>query len=195
MRAWIRSAPGTYAWLAAVGATTLVLRQLPAAHRDDVLASASTNLANLSTVPVRTMAASAVFTDSVCWTQCALLFTGIHAPVERWLGTRRWSAVALVGHIGGTLLSQAMVWHAIRRRQASPSMADAVDVGVSYGVAAAAGVLAHRIPEPWRLPYLAAMLAGTGVPLVAKRTFTDLGHFSALSLGIGCGYLMPGQAH
>jgi hypothetical protein len=47
-------------------------------------------------------------------------------------------------------------------------------------------VLTYHIPRRWRWLYLAAALVVFGVSLAVKRDFTQLGHLSALLIGLGC---------
>ena len=182
---WIRSAPGAYSWLALVGVTTSRISRMPDEARAAFLAERSTNLGNLAVRPVRVLVASVFYAESSPWFNAAA-FTAVHAPAERWLGTRRWLAVVAIGHVGATLLSQAEVARGVRRGAHDASVRDVVDVGVSYGTAAVAGVLTYRIPSPWRWGYLAGATALYGVPAVRKRTFTDYGHLAAYALGLAC---------
>jgi len=72
-------------------------------------------------------------------------------------------------------------------------LARAQDVGVSYALAGVVGVLTYRIAAPWRYLYLAAVLAVYGIPFVTGRTFTDLGHFTSVLLGLACYPLTRGR--
>jgi hypothetical protein len=182
---WIRSAPGTYTWLALVGVTKSRVSRMSDEARAAFLAERSTNLGNLADRPARVLAASAVCTESSAWFTAAA-FTAVHAPAERWLGTRRWLSVIAIGHVGATLLSQAEVARGIRRGVHDVSVRDVVDVGVSYGTATAIGVLTYRIPPRWRWGYLVGTIALYGVPAARKRTFTDYGHMAAYALGLAC---------
>jgi len=48
-------------------------------------------------------------------------------------------------------------------------LARTIDVGVSYGAFCIAGVLAYRLPMPWRVLYAAALLA-----IFASRTTLNM---------------------
>lgn len=63
-------------------------------------------------------------------------------------------------------------------------MAHVVDIGVSYGLAAAVGVLTYRLPGPWRWLYLGGAVAFFALPLLTGGTFTDLGHAISLAIGL-----------
>jgi hypothetical protein len=66
-----------------------------------------------------------------------------------------------------------------------------VDIGVSYGLAGVAGVLTYRLPRRLRWPYAVALVGLFGYLLVDNDTFTDLGHFTAVLIGLCCYALTP----
>jgi len=108
------------------------------------------------------------------------------APAERWLGHLRWLLVGLVCHVGATYLSEGYLYSRIQEAVSSPRLIDARDIGVSYFVVGIVGVLTYHIPRRWRWFYLVGALVVFGVSLAVKRDFTQLGHFSALLIGLGC---------
>lgn len=183
---WIRSAPGTYLWLAALFVTTVIVHQMSPAFEDDFLRQRSTNIHELSRNPVRVLISSAFWIDSGRWLPYAVLFTVFHAPAERWLGTLRWFAVAATAHVLATLVSEGVLAWAISHGHAPESAANTLDVGVSYALAGIVAVLTYRIPRPWRYVYLFAVLVVYGIPLATGRTFTDLGHATAVLIGLAC---------
>ncbi|MFF2011877.1 rhomboid-like protein [Streptomyces sp. NPDC058195] len=183
---WIRSAPGTYVWLAALFVTTVVARFMPPDFEEDFLRQRSTNIHELSHDPVRVLISSAFWTGGGHWLPWAFLYTVFHATAERWLGTLRWLAVAALAHVLATLASESVLAWAIRHGEAAPSAADTLDVGVSYALAGVVAVLTYRVPAPWRKAYAFAVLVFYGVPLITGRTFTDLGHLSAVLIGLAC---------
>jgi hypothetical protein len=71
-------------------------------------------------------------------------------------------------------------------------VAHASDVGVSYALLAALGMLVHRLP---RLRYRlgVALLAGVGlgVVLVLDQEIADLGHLLSFLIGVGLFPLVP----
>ncbi|MEU5974892.1 rhomboid-like protein [Streptomyces sp. NPDC047315] len=85
-----------------------------------------------------------------------------------------------------TLISEGALLWAIRHGLAPHSAVNTLDVGVSYALAGVVGVLTYRIVAPWRYAYLAVVLAVYGIPLVVGRTFTDLGHFTSVLIGLAC---------
>ncbi|WP_336083394.1 rhomboid-like protein [Nocardia sp. SSK8] len=190
---WVRSAPGTYLWLAALAVTTLIIARLPPEEARAWLGHRSTNLHHLGEDPVRVLIGSAFWTDGGGWFGYAVLFTLFHANAERWLGTVRWLVVAAVAHVGATYLSQGVLLWAIRRGHAPEQAMFTLDVGVSYALAGVAAVLAYRLVWPWRLLYLVGLAAVVLPPIFLHRTFTDIGHASAAALGLACYPLTRGR--
>ncbi|MEV6973626.1 rhomboid-like protein [Kitasatospora sp. NPDC093806] len=180
---WVRSAPGTYLWLLVLAATSFVVARMDQRTLDWFLAARSTNLDQLRSRPVHALMASALWTEQSSWPLYLVLFTLFHANAERWLGTARWFTVAATAHVLATLVSEGVVAWGIVRGSLQRSMADTVDVGVSYALAGVVAVLAHRFAGRWRWLYGGGVLVVYLVPLVASHTFTDLGHFTAMLIG------------
>ncbi|MFC6595919.1 rhomboid-like protein [Kitasatospora paranensis] len=181
---WIRSAPGTYAWLLILAATSFVVARMSPERLEWFLAKRSTNLDQLRDRPVHALVASAIWTEQAAFPFYFVMFTLFQAPVERWLGTRRWLTVALTAHILATLISQSVVAWGVDSGRLPANMADTIDVGVSYALAGVQGVLTYRFAPPWRLLYGGGLLVFYLVPLLVSHTFTDLGHFSAVLIGL-----------
>jgi hypothetical protein len=190
--AWVRSTPGTHIWLLILAVTSVIAAGMSPHLRSYLLHHVSTNLVELRHHPIRVLIASALWIQGpsglVLYT---VLFEVVHATAERWLGTFRWLTVAAFAHIGATLVSQKAVFFGIRDDRLPHSLAHTVDIGVSYGLAGVAGVLAYRLPRRWRWPYLAALLGYFGYRLVHNDTFTDLGHLTAVLIGLCCYALTP----
>lgn len=193
MGAWIRSAPGTYVWLVVLFITTVALHRMSPQFEQHFLRQRSTNIHELSHNPVRVLVASAFWIDSGHWIPYAFLYTVFHAPVERWLGTARWLAVWALAHVLATLISEGALLKAIRDGIAPHSAVNTLDIGVSYALAGVIAVLTYRIPAPWRYGYLPAVLIIFSLPLIEGRTFTDLGHFVSMLIGLACYPLVPGR--
>ncbi|MFD2007799.1 rhomboid-like protein [Streptomyces narbonensis] len=194
IRSWVRSSPGTHVWLAVIAITSLVIALSPAGLEAYLLHRNSSNLHQLSHHPVRALLGSAFWIeDPADLLLYAVLFEVLHAPVERWLGTAKWLFTVATAHIAATLISQQVVLAAIQLHDVPRSMAHVVDIGVSYGLAASAGILTYRLARPWRWLYLAGVLAFFLVPLVTARTYTDLGHAISLAIGLACYPLTRGK--
>ncbi|WBO65491.1 rhomboid-like protein [Streptomyces camelliae] len=193
VRAWIRSAPGTYVWLVVLFVTTVALHHMSPDFEQHFLRQRSTNIHELSRNPVRVLVASAMWIDSGKWIPYAFLYTVFHAPAERWLGTARWLAVCALAHVLATLISEGALLKAIRDGIAPHSAVNTLDIGVSYALAGVIAVLTYRIAPPWRYAYLLAVLIIFSLPLTAGRTFTDLGHFVSVLIGLACYPLVRGR--
>lgn len=185
---WVRSSPGTHIWLGILAVTSIVTALAPHDARSYLLHHFSTNLDELHRHPIRVLIGSAFWIETPSgFVFYAALFELVHAPAERWLGSRRWLFTAATAHVGATLVSQKAVFFGIREDLLPHSLAHAVDIGVSYGLAGVVGVLAYRVPRPWRWAYLAAVLTFFARPvLAAGSTYTDLGHLTAALIGLCC---------
>ncbi|MEU2734988.1 rhomboid-like protein [Streptomyces sp. NPDC007095] len=190
---YMRSAPGTYVWLAILFVTTVALHHMSPDFEADFLRQRSTNIHELSNDPVRVLFTSAMWIDGGLWLPYAVLFTVFHAQAERWLGTLRWLAVAGAAHILATLISEGALLGAIKRGAAPHSAVETLDIGVSYALAGVIGVLTYRVASPWRYLYLAVILVVYGLPLLTGRTFTDFGHFISILIGLLCFPLVRGR--
>ena len=193
---WVRSTPGTHIWLLILAVNSGILAVVSPMARSLLLHHNSTNLIELSAHPVRVLVLSALWIESPSGFAIYFAFYElVHAPAERWLGTARWLVVVAVAHIGATLISQQAVLMGIRDNRLPRSLAHTVDIGVSYGLAGVIGVLTYFLPRrPWPLRWLyaAAALGFFGYPLLSgDRTFTDLGHLSAVLIGFACYALTP----
>ncbi|MFF9770548.1 rhomboid-like protein [Streptomyces sp. NPDC014636] len=191
--AYVRSAPGTYVWLGILFVTTVALHHMPPEFEEHFLRHRSTNIHELSRSPVRVLVTSAMWIESGHWVPYAFLYTVFHAPAERWLGTARWLAVCALAHVLASLISEAMLLAAIRQGMAPPAAVYTLDIGVSYALAGVSAVLVYRIAAPWRYAYLLAVLAVCVLPLAAGPSFTDVGHFLAVLLGLACCPLVRGR--
>jgi hypothetical protein len=194
-RVWtyVRGAPGTYVWLVILFVTTVALHHMSPDFEEDFLRQRSTNIHELSSNPVRVLFASAMWIDGGHWLPYAVLYSVFHAPAERWMGTARWLAVCAAAHVLATLISEGALLWAIRHEMAPEPAVNTLDIGVSYALAGVIAVLTYRIAAPWRYPYLVVVLAVYGVPLATGRTFTDLGHFTSVLIGLACYPLVRGR--
>lgn len=190
--AWIRSSPGTHTWLLILTVTTAIVAGLSPDTRSYLLHHVSTNLDQLQHHPIRVLVGSAL------WIQrpsalllYAALFEVVHATAERWLGTVRWLLVVAAAHVGATLVSEQEVLTAISDDRLPRSVAHTIDVGVSYGLAGVVGMLTYRVPRPWRWGYMCVVLAFFTYRVADHGTFTDLGHLSAVLIGLCCYSLAP----
>ncbi|MFJ2832826.1 rhomboid-like protein [Streptomyces sp. NPDC087263] len=190
---YISRAPGTYIWLLVLFVTTVAVHQMSPEFEQEFLRQRSTNIHELSSNPIRVLFSSAMWIDGGYWLPYAFLYTVFHAQAEHWLGTARWLAVCVAAHVLATLISEGALLLAIRHGVAPQSAVNTLDIGVSYALAGVIAVLTYRIAAPWRYPYVAIVLLVYGVPLAAGRTFTDLGHFTSVLIGLACYPLVRGR--
>ncbi|MFD7885565.1 rhomboid-like protein [Streptomyces bauhiniae] len=183
---YVRSAPGTYVWLAILFVTTVAMHHMSPEFEKEFLRQRSTNIHELSQNPVRVLITSGMWIDGGHWLPYVVAYSVFHAQVERWVGTARWVVVCVAAHVLATLISELALLRAINDGHAPASAVNTLDIGVSYALAGVMGVLAYRIAAPWRYPYLAVLLAVYTVPLVDGRTFTDVGHALAALIGLAC---------
>jgi hypothetical protein len=182
--AYVRSSPGTYAYLAILFATSWMLAGLGDRLGDRLLLEQSTNLDNLAQDPVRVLVSSAFWIpgrrDLVI---TALLFTFVLAPVERRIGSRRMIGLFAIGHIGATLLTASGLWIALHFRAVEPGVAHVRDVGTSYGFFAVAAAMTYLLAGVVRLPYAVALVGYLSIAAVTSNNFAEYGHLTAMALG------------
>ena len=100
-----------------------------------MVASASTNVHNMTTDPVRVLLVSAFWVQSTLWIwPMAALIVAVMAPAERLLGTGHTLFIFAAGHIGATVLTVAAVGVGVDRGLFPHHLAYAADVGPSYGL-------------------------------------------------------------
>jgi len=184
--AWrfVRSAPLTYLWLTVLLITTIIQHSLSRRELRAVLIHGSTNIHHLATDPLEVLFSSLFWIDGRYWTPYLVLFSLLLAPAERWLGQRRWLTVGLTAHIGSTYISEGLLYLAIQHHLAPERLVHARDIGVSYFMVGVIAVLAYHIAPPWRWGYLAVLIAVFTVPMFIHLTFTAIGHFSAIFIGL-----------
>jgi hypothetical protein len=192
--AFVRAAPGTYAYLFVLLVTTWVLQTSSGNVARQLLAERSTNLHHLAHDAGRVLFASAFWLSSslelLTW---LVLFSAIVAPVEQWLGTARTALVFFVGHVCATLLVAVGLWLALRADVVESSVTRSTDVGASYGFAAVAAVLAYRLRGRARKLYLAGVVLVVAVGFAIDHGFTSWGHLLALLIGFACYPLVRGR--
>jgi hypothetical protein len=181
----LRGAPLTAATLLALAVTSASLAGArgPVAHL--LALRASTNLHNLSVIPIEVLVVSVFWVSApwVFWPVAAVLLPVLGAA-ERRLGSWRAALVFVGGHLGATLVTVAVIAAGVAGGWLPRSLTYAVDVGPSYGLAAVAAALILAVRAPRRRRALAAALVGVLVAVLAlDRTFTDAGHLVAALIG------------
>jgi hypothetical protein len=181
---FVSSAPLTYVWLIVLLITTIIQDSLSRRELRAVLVHGSTNIQHLATDPLEVLFSSLFWIDGRYWTPYLLIFTLFLAPAEQWLGEIRWLTLGLTAHVGATYISEGLLYLAIQHRLAPERLVHARDIGVSYFMVGVIAVLAYRIALPWRWGYLAVLVTVFTIPLFIHLTFTAIGHFSAIFIGL-----------
>jgi hypothetical protein len=185
----LRGTDLAWAYAAVVVVVAVLVRVLPGARPADLVLDTSTNLDNLRHTPLLVLGASA-FVVSPAWGLWILVpLVAVFGAAQRWLGRAATVIVAVLGHVGATLFVAVLLAAGINDGVVDADLARAPDVGVSYGLAAVAGVLVGRVPHPWRPWYALGVLAVAGGSLVVDRDFTGVGHVTAVLLGFALAVL------
>ncbi|MFH8406036.1 rhomboid-like protein [Streptomyces sp. NPDC018019] len=165
--------------------------RMPAHRRAELLRAHSTNVDNLRAGRWRTLATSAVFVESPLPVPYGLALLAALGTAEAAWGTRRAAGMFAAGHIGASLLVYGglRAARALSHEYVTPDTERAVDVGASYGFYATVGALAVSVPHRGvRAAATAGLLALGARPVLRReRDFTDVGHLTALLLGMGAG--------
>ncbi|MGW1078979.1 rhomboid-like protein [Kitasatospora sp. NPDC002522] len=181
---WIRKSPGTYVWLAVLAMTSFVVARMDPGTLDFFLEKRSTNIDQLTSHPVHALLASLIWTEQANFAFYFVVFHLFHVPAERWLGTWRWLTVALTAHVVATFVSEGVVAWGVHHHVLPENMSSTIDVGVSYALAGVEGVLTYAFAGAWRWVYGVALVGFYLVPLLVSHTFTDLGHFCSVLIGL-----------
>jgi hypothetical protein len=171
------------------GLVTIVASTWIGLHSDltvrRLVESVSTNLDNMRSNPIAVLVASAFVVSPLTQLLLVPVVVLVFGIVQRWLGRLALVAVWVFGHVGATLFVTAMEVNALYRHIAKFSIVVKPDVGVSYGMAAAIGLLCAHVPPRWRVPYGLGCLLVTGAMLLIWPDFTSLGHLTAIVIGLG----------
>lgn len=175
----------TVVYAVALAVVALVLLRLGPRVEDDVVKQVSTNLHNLSDGRIGTLIGSAFVNQAgpvYLWLPGLVALLAVAELV--WKSHRLVVAFA-VGHVGATLIVAVALAAAVATGLASRSLADAADVGMSYGAVGVLGTLTAALPGHWADAWAGWWLAVaiTAVALTGGD-FTSVGHAVALVLGM-----------
>ena len=174
----------TVAYAVILTGVTTALVALGPRVQDRVISHASTNLHNLSHGHLGTLFVSAFVIDAgpiYVWLPGLMCLLALAELM--WRSGRLVVAFA-AGHIGATLLVAVGLTAMVELGWLSTDVTRATDVGMSYGAAAVLGTLSAAIPRRWRPEWIAWWLAVAVAVVVVGRDFTDVGHATALVLGM-----------
>ena len=175
----------TVLYAATLAAVALTLLRLGPQVQDNVIRYASTNLHNLRDGRVVTLVDSAFVNEPGPLYTWLPGLVALLALAELMWKSRRLVVAFTVGHVGATLVVAAALAAALRAGRASSSIADAADVGISYGAIAVLGTLTVALPGWWADAWAGWWLA-VAISAVAFSggDFTSAGHAVALVFGM-----------
>lgn len=178
----------TVAYTAALAVVAVAVAHLRPQAQQTVMRDVSTNLHNLAEGRLGTLIGSAFVNEAgpvYLWLPglAALLALG-----ELLWFSRRLLVAFIVGHVGATLIVAAGITAALTAGRVSASIADATDVGMSYGAVAVLGTFTAAIPRRFRAAWAGGWLAvAVGSAVLSGGEFTNIGHAVALVLGMAVG--------
>jgi hypothetical protein len=187
----VASAPLTFAWLLILLVTTRIQRSAGRQGSRRIQRIHSTNLRRLRTEPSRVLTTSLFWLDDRRWWPYVPAFVGVVAPAERRLRWWRWLLVGILAHVIATYAGQRYLRQSIRTGRAPGRSVNARDVGVSYFFLGAAGTLSGYVQRPWRSRCQVAAVAGLTANAALRPTFTEVGHLTALVVGLAAVPLAP----
>ena len=153
-------------------ATAAVLALLPDDLHQRVLLRCSTNLTNLHNDPVFVLPASAFVIFSAWGLYQIPFLIWVFGAAQRWVGRLPTVGVAVLGHVGSTLIVAGLLTHVVPDGEMARSAQHAVDVGVSYLWVCLAAFVVRRVPRPLRLAYVLGLVAYFAGPALREPTFT-----------------------
>jgi hypothetical protein len=183
-----RRTPFTFWYLVVLLGTTILLSTVQKSLGEQLLLWTSTDAKNLAHRPVAVLLGSALVLASRHWSIYLLLFTVLVAPLERRVGAWRTFLVFASGHVIATLATEGPVLVAVALKLVPWRDAKWLDVGVSYGLFACAGLLVVLLARPWRwvalaLLYVMVVLASLGDGAPVATLTTAAGHVIAVHIG------------
>jgi hypothetical protein len=180
--------PVTYSYAALLVLVTSLVAALSDSAQTKVVLHASTNLHNLLRGHLSTLLSSVfVIGDSQAALVIIPLLVCLLALAELRLGSARVIRIFLAGHIGSTLLVAFGLWVAVEAQWLPASITRAEDVGISYGAMAVIGAFFVLLPARWRPTWAITWLAVAGAGVLMGRTFTNVGHLLAVTIGLLAG--------
>ncbi len=187
LRVWVSRAPATFVYVAIWTATSILAQGQPLTISELVARYASTNLYNFHSEPFRTLVASSflVADNGLFYPVYVAGFFLVAARLEHRVGSARWLAVAVVAHVGGSLIILALERIGIRNDLLPHRIAITEDIGVSYVLAGAMGAYVWLARRRWA--YVSLLVLTFVVPLIIWPHLGSAGHFIAACLGLLAG--------
>jgi hypothetical protein len=182
VRSWIRATPVTLGFIAVLAVTSFWIAH--SSDPDAILESASTNIKNLTHMPLRSFFASAVVLSGGGWLIAAAQLMVSAAPLERARGSFTMLKVFASGHVIATLLTEGGVAAGIAFGLLPHRDLMLIDVGISYGAYACLAAALVLLPRRWRVVGVAAVGSSVLVALVLDPGMTPVGHLLAVLVGL-----------
>ncbi len=182
LRGVFRSAPVTVVFIGLLGVTTYWL-----AHANDpdaILESASTNVHNLTHMPLRSFVLSALVVSGGGWLFAALELALSAGLLERARGSLTMLKVFASGHVIATLLTEGGVAVGIAFGVLPRHDLRMIDVGISYGMYACLSAALVLLPKWWRVAGLTAVGLSVVIPLAVAPGMTPIGHVLSVLVGL-----------
>ncbi|MGO4442484.1 rhomboid-like protein [Mycobacterium sp. 2YAF39] len=181
----------TFAWLFVLFVTTRIQRSAGRWRSRRIQRRHSTNLNRLDAEPSRVLTTSLFWLDDHRWWPYVPVFVGVVAPAERRLRWWGWLLVGIAAHVIATYAGQSYLKYSIKRARAPRRLVNARDVGVSYFVFGVAGTLTGYVRPPWRSRIQIGAVATLAGNALLRPTFTEVGHLTALVVGLTAIPLAP----
>lgn len=177
-----------YALVVAVVSIALALQ--PSATARALVRASSTNLANMREEPLTVLALSLVVVSPLYYLILLVPVVIAYGAAQRWLGRLAVVITVVLGHVGATLCVTTAETVALQERWVPETIVNKSDVGVSYGLAAALGLLLTRVPTRYRLVYGLASLAVVVGLILFRSPFSAIGHGLAWLIGVALAWLV-----
>jgi hypothetical protein len=181
--------PVTYSYALLLVLVSALVAELDDKAQARVVLHASTNLHNLLLGHFGTLFSSAFVIGE--GTSVALLIIPLLvcllALAELRFGSWPLVRIFLAGHVGTTLLVAFGLWVAVQAQWLPVSITHAQDVGISYGAMAVIGAFVILLPQRWRATWAISWIAFAVAGVAMGRTFTNVGHLVAVSIGLLAG--------
>ncbi len=178
----------TLGYAAALAVVAELLLRLSPRAQHNLVRDVSTNLHNLGEGRLGTLIGSAFVNEAgplYYWLPGLVALLALGELLWR---SRRLAVAFAIGHVGATLIVAAGLACAIATGLLSSSVADAADVGMSYGAVGVLGALTAAVSPRWRGPWAGRWLAVAAASTVlGGLDFTSAGHAVALVLGMAVG--------
>jgi len=182
VRGWVAGSPVTVALVLLLAFTTLWLAN--SSDPDAILESASTNVHNLTRMPLRAFVSSALIVPGGGWVSAALELGLTAGILERARGSFAMLKVFASGHVIATLITEGGVAAGIAFGLLPRHDMRMIDVGISYGMYACATAALVLLPMRWRIAGVSLLGLSVLVPLVTDPGMTPIGHVLSVLIGL-----------